>query len=388
MSLSSGGDSILTAMGYKTGLYTSPHVSSYKERITLSGRNIEDAVFIRHISAIKERIDNLNPRDLPGEDLPTTFELLTLLGFMVFRDEACSWAVVETGLGGRLDATNLIIPEAAVLTPIELEHTDLLGQTIHAIAGEKAGIIKPDVPVFSSAQKEEAKAVFEEAAARVKASIVFLPDVTEYLHAELTKTVTRLVLKISGEECMEANLAMLGEVQADNAALAFLVASSLFKNPTKTYPGFSPELFPSQAKSGLEHAFLPGRMELVGISPPVILDAAHTPVSVQRLLESFKTVCSDEEAVLIFGAVSGKDVEGMARVLAPAFRHIIVSKPGCFKPNDPAEVYSAFLRHNAATRFQSDPALAWKEALALAREKHPILVTGSFYMIAEIRKLV
>ncbi len=380
--------SIFTAMGYRTGLYLSPHVCSYKERITLSGRDIDDAVFIRHISAIKERIDNLKPSDLPGEDLPTTFELLTLLGFMVFRDTACSWAVVETGLGGRLDATNLIVPEASVLTPIELEHTDLLGRTIPAIAGEKAGIIKPTIPVFSSAQKEEARVVFEDAARRVKAPIVFLPDVTEYRHAELSRTGTRLILKIRGGQRMEANLAMLGEVQADNAALAFLVTSSLFKNPTKTYPGLSPELFPSQAKSGLEHAFLPGRMELVKSSPPIILDAAHTPVSVQRLRESFEAICADEEAVLIFGAVSGKDIEGMAKVLAPSFRHIIVSKPGYFKPNDPEEVYSAFLRYNAGTTLQPDPALALREALTLSEGKHPILVTGSFYMVAEIRKHV
>ena len=156
----------LQALGYKTGLYMSPHVSDYRERFTLCGTFIDDSDLIRTADELKEGIKSV-------ED-PTTFELYTVFAFLLFKNIGCSWAVIETGMGGRLDATNVLLPQACVLTPIELEHTKILGDTIEKIATEKSKIIKPNTPVFVSLQKDEAMKVFKAEASSCNSNIYTL----------------------------------------------------------------------------------------------------------------------------------------------------------------------------------------------------------------------
>ena len=150
--------SILSSLGYKTGLYTSPHLITYRERITHAGVFIDDRDLIKTGNKIWKILEIEN---IPFPDPPTTFELLTLYAFLVFSDTACEWAVIETGIGGRLDATNVTVPEASVITPIEMEHADILGDSIEKIASEKCGIIKEGKPVFVSPQKEEPLSVIK-----------------------------------------------------------------------------------------------------------------------------------------------------------------------------------------------------------------------------------
>ena len=396
--------SVLTAAGKTTGLYASPHVSSYRERITLAGRFFPDELYVNTINAIAQRIGTLGEDVLPARGEPTTFELLTLLGFLIFREWGCSWAVIETGIGGRLDATNVVSPEMCLLTPVELEHTDLLGTTLQAIAGEKAGIIKEGVPVFAGYQRPEVKNVFAATAALRHAPIRFLDEEVEEISTTLSFEATEMRIRWRGGRTESFRLAMPGDVQAENAALAVLALRGVRGDaPSAAAPdGGSSPLGEEAIGAGLAVARLPGRMEVIQTAHGrIVLDGAHTPVSAARLLTSYRKLFP-EPSILIFGSVLGKDLHGMAAALAPAFRSVVISTPGTFKKSDPEGVHAAFVHHNPGALLIRDPAAALREAMRLAREGRaatgsrsgskgaalPILVAGSFYMVAEIRKLL
>lgn len=372
--------SILREAGYRTGLYMSPHLLSYRERITEAGRPWSDHVYIEAIDEIRSRIACIEPGDLPGDELPTTFELLTLLAFLIFRQQGCSWAVLETGLGGRLDATNVITPAASLLTIIEKEHTEYLGDTLAAIAGEKAGIIKPGVPVFSADQKPEVAAVFRRTAVERQSPLLFLSDEVRIRQSEPTESGTRTLLEFERGLTLDALLGLTGRYQAGNAALAVLAAQRVLS------------VDPEAIKAGLSGASLPGRFDIRKLlGRTFVFDGAHTPQSVRGLLEDFRSLYPGP-AVLIFGAVAGKDHRGMAEILAGSFASIIISTPGRFKPGKPAEVYAAFREQSRDTLFEPDPQAALQKALALSDRGEgesplPILVAGSFYMAAEILSL-
>jgi dihydrofolate synthase/folylpolyglutamate synthase len=368
--------SVLEAAGETTGLYSSPHVATPLERILISDRFPDRESFMRTGRTLRAAVEGLSPGELPGGFPPTTFELFTLLAFLCFHAEGCTAAVVETGIGGRLDATNVVTPEASVITPLDLEHTEILGDTIRQIAAEKAGIVKEGIPAFIGFQPEEAKEVFREACRHARASVSFLDEELELLDACLSMAGTSFRMKLKGREPMEFRLSLLGKFQAENAALAYLALSRI-------RPGIPLTAF----TRGFLEASLPGRMEIVRRFPALIVDGGHTPLAVRRLLESFR-VLFPGNAVLIFGSVAGKRTREMAEILAPAFDLIVVSTPGTFKPSDPEEVFSIFRSINPRTVLEKDPAAALARAEDASGETLPILVTGSFYMISEIRKLV
>lgn len=443
--------SILEEAGRTTGLYTSPHVSDYRERITLAGHFFPETLYVEMVNTIAAHIAELDEDALPGRGQPTTFELLTLLGFLAFREWGCEWAVIETGIGGRLDATNVIRPEMCLLTPVELEHTELLGTTLRAIAGEKAGIIKEGVPVFASYQAPEVRDVFAATAALRHAPIRFLADEIDAIDARFDFESTETTLRWRDGRSETFHLSMPGDVQAENAALALLAIRPLRSRTGDAPPPPSsgaatppraasaagaaarsavsgsskpgsrhlppaetaapsleapaegatdaapasrtdrPTLSEEAIRAGLAAARLPGRMEVIRTADHlVVLDGAHTPVSTSRLLGSFRKLFPDP-AILIFGSVLGKDPEGMAAALAASFRSILISTPGTFKSSDPEAVHAIFRRHNPETILVPAPKDALSQAIRLARsgtDALPILVTGSFYMVSEIRKLL
>jgi dihydrofolate synthase/folylpolyglutamate synthase len=367
---------VLEAAGEKIGLYTSPHVATPLERISVNGEPPEEEAIVRLGRDIAERLEAIGESGLPGGFPPTTFELLTLLAFLCFRDSGCSTAVVETGIGGRLDATNVVTPEASLITPLDLEHTEILGSTIENIAFEKAGIIKDRAPAFVGLEPVEAKEVFRAVCRERRSPLLFLDEEMESLDVTLSPEGTRFRLKLKGMEPAAFGLSLLGDFQAENAALAYLALRRM-------RPGISAEAY----ARGFQSATLPGRMEIVGRSPPLVLDGAHTPLAVRRLLSSFRAIFPGE-SILIFGSVAGKKPREMAEILAPAFTRVIVSTPGTFKASDPQELFSIFRSLNQATEMERDPATALRRARATSGGARPILVTGSFYMVAEIRRLL
>ena len=368
--------SILDAAGHRTGLYTSPHVSSPFERIAIAGEPSRPELLVRIGGEVKGVIDSL-PRDgMPGHFAPTTFELYTLLAFLYFREAGCEEAVIEVGIGGRLDATNIVMSESAVITPLDLEHMEVLGDTIEQIAFEKAGIIKPGMPAFAGFQPPAAKQVLRDTALARGSSITFLDEQLESLGTTLDARGTTFRLHLSGDIPVEFRLSLLGEFQAENAALACL-----------TLRRTRPEIPLDCYRDGLLAASLPGRMEVVGTNPPVVLDGAHTPLAVSRLVDSFDKIFPGE-AVLVFGSVAGKRPREMASILARRFPRIVISTPGTFKESNPEQVFEIFRSMNPGTVLEKMPEAALRRARQESGGTRPILVTGSFYMVAEIRRLL
>ncbi|MCP4163763.1 MAG: bifunctional folylpolyglutamate synthase/dihydrofolate synthase [Deltaproteobacteria bacterium] len=368
--------SILKETGFKTGVYSSPHISDYRERITVDGQFANDDIYLKNMNLIKEMIEGEKYLSLPGGNEPTTFELLTLLAFLVFRDCECDWVVIETGLGGRLDATNLVNPEIVIITPVELEHTDLLGTTIKEIASEKAGIIKINKPVFSSRQTSDGEKVLREKTKELNGQFYYLPDLYDSLTTSPLKEGSTFEVVFRNGEKYKSLLRMYGDFQGENCTLAIAALNHL-------RIGLSKEII----NNAISKTTLPGRMEIIGNDPIFMIDGAHTKISTQKLLSAFQSLYP-KKGILIFGSVSGKDAEAMAKVLADHFQYIIISKPGTFKKSDPQGLFDLFIKKNKNTLLIPDPVEAERKARELSKGILPVLTTGSFYMAAEIRKIL
>jgi len=378
--------SILTASGRNTGLYTSPHVRDWRERITLNGKFFDEGTYLRVIGGLKTYWEAMDAgrkdrfvADWGGE--PTTFEWLTLAAFELFTTEGLDARVFETGLGGRLDATNAQIPTATVLTLIELEHTDILGDTLALIAGEKAGIIKPKVPTFVAPQKLEALEVFRKTAKALKAPLHLFDEDVEEFETELSREGTRMRLGLSDGTLIEADLPLLGRAQGLNAAVAAWTIHGLVRDGHM--PMACADDLGEVIRQGLEATTLPGRMQILSREPWIVLDGAHTAESAKLLARSWEPLFGNA-GTLIFGAFEGKSIEPMAAALAPLFPHIIVTTPGTFRPSNPAALRQAFLEAPGSSGFV-DVAIEPQEALQGALiDGGPVLVCGSFYLVGEI----
>ena len=384
---------ILRAAGYRTGLYTSPHVLRYEERITLAGELLPPVVYLEAAQDIRRGVEERMRPTMPEAELPSTFELLTLMAFLVFRNIGADFVVLETGLGGRLDATNVVDPVASVITPIELEHTEYLGDTVRKIAREKAAIIKPGRPAFISGQSPEAETSIRERLRGIGDRSVWL---STWLTAfESVSSLRGNRVRIEGDSenrrlRVYTELALLGRVQGENAALAAMVVSTLF-------PGISGLTI----AAGLSRARIAGRGEVITAyeathpreapalpthSRPIILDGAHTPGSVTALVELLREI-EAHRCVVIFGSVEGKRHREMMTRLAPVTASMVITRPGTFKRSDlPAlEVIARDIGIPAVLEPEAEPAL--KRALDTAVEigADAVVATGSFYLLAEIQ---
>ncbi len=370
--------SALNAAGEKTGLYSSPHISDYRERISLGGKFFDDKVYIETAFEIEKGIKTFILDDDTGSSEPTTFELLTLMAFMIFKKTECTWAVIETGIGGRLDATNVIIPLASVITHIEMEHADILGDTIEKIAFEKAGIIKHRIPVFAGNQLEASSEIISDKAQTMYAPLTFINDKINKPVISVNSKGTEVSFQIDNEN-FHFILRTVGTVQAENALLAWLVLLELL-NPD--------DHLKQLLIQGINKAKLPGRFEIVSKEDLIfVFDGAHTPVSINRLLETWSSLF-EKKGTLIFGSVADKNPSEMAKILSPYFNRIIISTPGTFKESYPEEVYQIFRKYSKNVQLVKDPVEAHSTAIKFSGKENPVLVTGSFYMVSEIRKLV
>jgi dihydrofolate synthase/folylpolyglutamate synthase len=373
--------SILAAAGFKTGLYVSPHVEDFRERITLAGTFLSESAYAAAGDELREAVGRIGPEGLPSGEEPTYFELCTVLGFLAFRREACETAVVETGLGGRLDATNIVDPLAVILTPIELEHTEYLGDTIPLIAAEKAGIIKPGRPVYVSEQTPEALEVFRRTAGDKSAPLFYLPDEISSIESAVDRDGTdiRIVFKdrAAFPNPITARLGLVGSVQAGNAALAVFCVRRTFSAITDR-----------EISRGLASAGAPARFERILDNPPVVVDGAHTARSVGYAAATF-TAAYGSGGILLFACAEGKDVAAMARILVPHFSAVYLTRPGTYRASDPDGTHKVFSAHTKEALRIDDTEKALEAAIGAAAGRGlPLLVIGSFYLAAEAKKYV
>ena len=382
-SVSTMAANILGAAGLKTGLYTSPHILRWKERIALSDGEMPEATLIAAMEEILPFVEGKPAEFFPGAELPTYFELTTLVAFCAFRAQGCAAQVIEVGLGGRLDSTNIVDPDVSAITPIELEHTQFLGDTIGKIAFEKAGIIKHGKPVCLARQKDEALAVFRTRVAESQSSLRLVGADIDARDTIISPSGTscRLVAGPDAEATLKALLEsgglevqspIIGAVQAQNMALATMAAACALPGLTRR-----------DVVRGLAAAKLPARFELVRASPPVVLDGAHTPESVRLTVDTALTLFPGPK-VLLFACAYDKRHAEMATLLAPHFDAIVVTKPGTFKASDPKAVYASFAALRPDARLEEDTAAALALAAGEAESRGAaLLVTGSFYLCAE-----
>ena len=358
-------ESGLRAHGVRTGLFTSPHLAEPTERIRIDGRPIAHERFtdaFNRVHACAEQMLAAGTIDLH----PTYFETVTAMAMQVFAEEQTGMVVLEVGLGGRLDATNVVHPELCVITPVDFDHEAYLGRSLEAIAGEKAGILKAGVPAVFARQRPEAAAVLERRAADLGVPVRRTSDLP----------VHDLVLSARGSSFQVNGLRLAcplpGEHQVENALTAVCALQAL-------------GVPPPAIEAGLAQTRWPGRLELLAEHPETIVDGAHNPAGARALAAYIQRFYAGRRVHLIFGAMRDKAIAEMAGILFPVAQQVIVTAPRQARALSP-EVMREIIEHPDLTVV---PDL--EQALALVRESAPgdvVFITGSLFLVAEARALL
>ena len=356
--------SVLMESGFKTGLFTSPHLVKFNERIRINGKEISDERILRFVEKTNDYVQLYKP---------TFFELTTALAFEYFAENKVDVAVIETGLGGRLDATNVIKPRASVITTISLEHVNVLGDTIEKIAEEKAGIIKPATPVFTGLLEVDALKVIENKCWQVHSELIMLKDYLEY-----GKDFTRL--KIKDFRFTIYSLGLRGSHQLVNSALALLVANKIFG--IQDYDSVNNGLLNVVKNSGIR-----GRYEVVSSSPKIIFDAAHNLECVQAFIKEFrKEKCPSNKAFLIFGAMKDKNIKAMLNILRKYFDNIFATTIDYSRAASVTELIEAAKEIKLSIKpLPFNEIKSFVQKFIKNNEECCIVMLGSIYIIGEIR---
>lgn len=366
---------ILHAAGHCTGLFTSPHLYSWQERIKVNGRPIAQKDFARLVNTVRPHIEEINKSARFG--CLTTFEVLTAIAFLHFREKGAAFQVLETGMGGRLDATNVVKPDVCILTSISMDHTQVLGHTLAEIAGEKAGIIKPGCTVINAPQATEAGSVIKAKCIAQDATLIQAGKDINW--SPISNNLTSQTFQVDGLlRKYRIRLPLLGDFQMENASLA--VAAIEILQQQGTYITFEDIL------QGLGRVKWPARMQILGLSPPVIIDGAHNAYSVKRLVESIRKYFTYSRAYVIFGSSIDKDINGMGSELAGFADRVILTSSHHARAA-PADYLQKLLKNSKLNISQEPDAVkSLSAALAMADERDIILATGSLFLAAEIQK--
>ncbi len=374
-------ESCLRSSGYTTGLFTSPHLTDERERVRINGVNISQELFVEALSTCKDAAIQIEKEHGPA----TYFELITALSFVVFAQQAVDIVIMETGLGGRLDCTNVVKPMVVGLTSIQLEHTAVLGDTLEKIASEKAGIMKPGVPAISVPQDEQVVEVFRKRAEEVECPFQLLGEDLLYscrFQSAAMRGPHPKVCVGEGEGCFEhMSVPLLGEHQGANCGLALAIILELRKH------GF--DLPEQQIIAGLQHTPREGRLELVNTRPKVYIDGAHTPESVRETLNAAAQQVSFDSLILIFGCSSDKQIDGMLTEFRTRVDKVIFTRasgnPRAMNPEDLAQRYSE-LNHRSSESYP-DATQAIQAAGKSIGPNDLLLIMGSFYLAGEVKAL-
>jgi dihydrofolate synthase/folylpolyglutamate synthase len=381
------------------GLYTSPHLSVVEERIAINGAPCSQAEFAALAAELEEAVSRLSSEVGGGQPSePTFFEITTAMAFLHFARRRVDAAVLEVGLGGRLDSTNVCRPSVCVITSISFDHTRQLGNTLAAIAGEKAGIIKPGVPVISGVVNDEPRQVIRRVAAESGAPLVERGAEFDYTAAPQSggaQAGERLDYREPATdprwELRSIQLGIVGRHQSANAAAAIATARRLVE---QGWP-----ISEAALRSGLAAARVPARIEIIGQQPTVIIDVAHNVASIGAFIEVLRERFADRRRVLVFASSRDKDAAGMLRLLVPWFEEIVltryVNNPRAMDPPALAEMARAELpsadngqpQRAPRLRTAADPAEAWKLARQAAGPNDLVCITGSFFLASELRPL-
>lgn len=372
-------ESILRQAGFRTGLYTSPHLERINERIAVNGEPISDADFAAAFTRVLHAIEEL----LAAGELaahPTFFECITAMAFDHFAHAQLGFAVYEVGMGGRLDSTNIVVPEVTVITQIDFDHENYLGHSIEAIAGEKAGILKPGVPVVCAAGRPEARAVIARRAAEVGCEFIDPQALYRFEDMDARNGWYRasIVDQQTGWRA-PLELGLAGRFQLDNAASSVAAVRALVKKGRQ---------IPDHAIArGIREVRWPGRMERLQRRPAVYLDGAHNPAGAQELRKFWDVNFPARRIILIYGAVRDKAVDEIIGWLFHAVSHVIYTQPRTSRAiSAEALAQIAPPYGGRKTEVVPEPEAALARALQLAGPDDVVFATGSLYLVGDLRR--
>lgn len=366
---------MLRACGYRVGLYTSPHLVDVRERICVNGQMLPVADFTRLVRNIDPIVRKLKP-------MPTYFDTLTAIALKYFAEQKIDIAVVETGLGGRLDSTNVIKPEVTAITSISKDHMQQLGNTLGQIAEEKAGIFKPGVPAVTVTQDPAVEAVLQRVAQKVGAPLDVCGKSIEFSYrfesSRMLGRHNRVCLTTATSKFEHLAVPLFGEHQAINCGLALAVIDKL--------KGRGIPIDDAKAMDGLAKTTIEGRMELISQVPKVIVDGAHNAASIDAMMKAIGQHIPYDSMVVIFGCCADKDVDGMLERITSGADKVIFTRVGNIRSADPHELAARYVEVYGK---MAQVAETLSDALSIAHrattKEDLICITGSFYLVGEAK---
>lgn len=359
---------IMMAQGYRVGTFTSPHIETIKERIMINDEYIDEEEFLAMFRKVMQVIEGMEQEDV----YPTQFEILTIIALMYFREKKPDLVILETGLGGRLDSTNVITPLLSIITNISFDHTNILGNTIREIAGEKAGIIKDNSFVVTGVKNEEALNVIERTAKEKNCELFKLGEQFAAIAQPTDQDGESFTYSFGNHYLDDMSIAMIGKHQIDNAACA-VTAAILLKEK------YDYSLTEEKMRIGLQKAMWKGRLEQISKEPAVIVDGSHNEEGINTLIETLQNRYADKKVIFVTAVLADKDVASMIEKLEKVAHHIIFTQ----FTMDRALEASAFAKSckNVPHSVFEDYKEALDESLRMADHDTIIVVTGSLYFL-------
>jgi dihydrofolate synthase / folylpolyglutamate synthase len=370
-------ESIVRLSGIRTGLYTSPHLVCINERIRIGAEDISDDDFAAAWTRVQATIESLLAKGKLAAH-PTYFECITAIAFVAFASRRVEFAVYETGLGGRLDATNIVQPEVAIITSIDFDHEDYLGHSIQEIAGEKAGIIKAGAPVVSSAARPEAREVIAKRCREMNVPLIEIDEawrVQDVAAADGCYHATAVSAESGKRVAIEPPLA--GRFQIRNALAAVTAAELLAQR------GFA--ISDEMIERGIRGVHWPGRLERLQDRPAVYVDGTHNPAGARELLKFWEDNFAGRRILLVYGAMRDKAVDEIAGLLFPRADLVLLTEP-----HQPRAISAPLLAEMTAhlarnSMIVQDPVGALERAIELAGPEDAVFATGSLYLVGDLR---
>ena len=369
--------SMLKEAGYKVGMYTSPFLEEFEERIQINGNNIPKEKLAQLMTKIKYAVDKVIEE---GYNHPTEFEIITALMFLYFATEKVDFAVVEVGLGGRLDSTNVITPILSVITSISFDHTNLLGNTLEEIAAEKAGIIKSCIPTVIYPQEEMAERVISSKCQELDSKLYKINKEDAKLINIIKEDKIYQQVKVKLDDEYDVKLPLLGEHQILNLAVA-LKALEVIKDK-------APKLNRESIVKSLATVRWNGRLEIMSNSPYVVIDGAHNIQGITQLDKNIKKYFEYKDMYLILGILADKDVEDMVKVITPKAKKVFTVTPNSMRAETAEELLEEVKKYNESCEAYNDYKNAFEDALKLCKKDDLLLISGSLYMIGEMRGII
>lgn len=364
--------SILTQSGYKTGFYSSPHMVEFTERIRIGNEFIKKNLLAEYINRLKPCIDQV--KDI------TTFEITTALAFKFFSDQKVDFAVVEVGLGGRFDATNVVSPMVSVISNISFDHTKILGNTLSRIAFEKAGIIKKNIPVVVSRQKNAALQTIKAIASERNAELINAGESYKVVNTQKSLDMQSFEIIKDSKSSGTIELPLIGDHQLENAKTAFAVIEALRKQGV--------EISGKAVIEGFKHVDWPGRFEILEKEPLIIIDGAHNPESFRSLAKTVKEYLPDKKIFLVFGISEDKNLATMLKIIKPITKTLIITKSMHPRAMDPM-IISDIAQSLGIQYIRTDSVeSAAIKAESLTDKNSVIIAAGSIFIAGAFREIL